>query len=297
VETQYELLEKLAAGSMGEVYLARHRQLGREVALKRIKSGTIDKEDMARFEREARALSRLRSPHTVEVFDFGTMPNGELYYAMELLDGIDLQSMVSEFGALPPERVVYLLLQACASLREAHGEGLVHRDIKPANFMICRYGGEFDFLKTVDFGLVKRTSTQADDAGLTRPTAVLGTVAYLAPESAKGSKFVDGRVDIYALGAVAFWLLTERLLFNETSTMPMLRAHLNDAPPKSSEHSPFAIPPELDELLLECVAKDPNDRPADAETLRRRLERVPLVERWDQERAARWWNAHRAAAQ
>ncbi|HYQ42856.1 MAG TPA: serine/threonine-protein kinase [Polyangiaceae bacterium] len=289
----YDLHEKLAAGTMGEVWRARHRQLDREVALKRIKAASIDQEDKARFEREARVLSSLSSPHTVEVFDFGTMPSGELYFAMELLDGIDLQTAVSEFGPLAPERVVYLLLQACASLKEAHGQGLVHRDIKPANFMICRYGGEFDFLKTLDFGLVKR-SARGDDAGITRPAAVLGTAAYLAPESVKGSKFVDGRADLYALGAVGFWLLTGRLLFEEESPMAMVRAHLKDAPPSSSRHSHFAVPPELDALLLECVAKEPSDRPRDAEAVRRRLERVPLVERWDQDRAADWWNTHRA---
>ena len=288
--TPYELREQLAKGSMGEVWLARHRELGRDVALKRIKPGEVDAEDGQRFEREARVLSRLTSPHTVEIFDFGKLPTGELFYAMELLDGIDLQTAVRDYGPLPPERVVYLLRQACASLKEAHDQGLVHRDIKPANFMICRYGGELDFLKVLDFGLVKKPASAAGEAGITRPAAVLGTAAYLAPESVKGSTLVDGRADIYALGAVGFWLLTKRLVFEHDRPMAMIRAHISEAPPKSSEHSHFAVPQALDQLLLDCLAKDPDARPANAAVLRRRLEAVPLAERWDQERAAAWWS-------
>jgi len=290
--SSYEMRERLATGSMGEVWLARHRTLGRDVALKRIKPGEIDPEDTQRFEREARVLSGLTSPHTVEVFDFGVMPSGELFYAMELLDGIDLQTAVSKHGAFPPERVVYLLSQACASLKEAHDQGLVHRDVKPANFMTCHYGGEYDFLKVLDFGLVKKPVAADGDAGITRPAAVLGTAAYLAPESVKGSKFVDGRADLYALGAVGFWLLTGRLVFDHDRAMPMIRAHISEPAPRSSSHSKFTIPPELDELLLRCLAKDPNDRPANAGLLRRDLEAVPLPQRWDQDRAAAWWNEH-----
>ncbi|HWP08187.1 MAG TPA: serine/threonine-protein kinase [Polyangiaceae bacterium] len=287
----YELRKLLATGGMGEVWLARHRTLGRDVALKRIKSGDIDDEDVKRFEREARVLSTLTSPHTVEVFDFGATADGGLFYAMELLDGIDLQTAIKEHGPIPPERVVYLLAQACASLKEAHDQGLVHRDIKPANFMICRYGGEFDFLKVLDFGLVKKPVGPSGDAGITRPAAVLGTAAYLAPESVKGSKFVDGRADLYALGAIGFWLLTGRLVFEHDRAMAMINAHITEPPPPSSEHSKFAIPPDLDELLLACLAKDPKDRPADAGTLRRRLEQIPFAERWDQDRAALWWRS------
>ncbi len=287
----YDLRKRLATGGMGEVWLARHRTLERDVALKRIKSGEIDDEDVKRFEREARVLSTLTSPHTVEVFDFGATGDGGLFYAMELLDGIDLQTAVEKHGPFPPERVVYLLAQACASLKEAHAQGLVHRDIKPANFMICRYGGELDFLKVLDFGLVKKPIGPSGDPGITRPAAVLGTAAYLAPESVKGSKFVDGRADLYALGAIGFWLLTGRLVFEHDRAMAMINAHLTEPPPPSSHHSKFAVPVELDELLLACLAKDANDRPPDAGTLRRRLEQIPLEERWDQDRAATWWSA------
>jgi serine/threonine-protein kinase len=285
----YELYERMATGTMGEVWRARHKQLGREVALKRIKPGSIEEEDLRRFEREARVLSNLRSPHTVEVFDFGVTPSGGLYYAMELLDGIDLQTAVRTHGPFPPERVVHLLLQACASLAEAHGQGLVHRDIKPANFMICRYGGEFDFLKVLDFGLVKKPAGKESAAFATNPATVLGTPAYLAPESMSGSKFVDGRADLYALAAVAFWLLTARLLFETDRPMEMVKLHLTAPPPKASAHSRFAIPGALDSLLLDCLQKKPEERPSNAEVVRRRLEDIPLTTRWSRENAQAWW--------
>jgi serine/threonine-protein kinase len=286
----YELQKPLASGTMGEVWLARHRQLGRDVALKRIKPGHIDEEDTRRFVREARVLSALRSPHTVEVFDFGVQNNGELFYAMELLDGIDLQTAIREHGPIPPERVVHLLMQACASLQEAHDQGLVHRDIKPANFMICRYGGEFDFLKILDFGLVKKPPGMGSHAGITRAATVLGTPAYVAPESLNGSKFVDRRADLYALGAIGFFLLTGRLVFDHDRPMAMVRAHLSETPPPASAHSKFQVPPELDALLLACLAKNPDERPTDAAAVRARLEQVPLADAWSQARAAAWWN-------
>ena len=293
VSDNYELIEHLATGTMGEVWRARHRLLDRDVALKRIKPGDVDEEDTRRFAREARVLSALRSPHTVEVFDFGVKAGGELFYAMELLDGLNLQTAVRDHGPFPPERVVYLLVQACASLKEAHEQGLVHRDIKPANFMICRYGGEFDFLKVLDFGLVKKPPGKDSSVGITRTATVLGTPAYLAPESLNGSKFVDGRADLYALGAVAFWLLTGRLVFVHDQPIHIVQMHLQEPPPRASQHSPFTIPPELDALLLECLAKKPDERPANAGILRHRLERIPFVERWNQEHAAAWWNGRK----
>jgi serine/threonine-protein kinase len=288
----YELGEHLASGTMGEVLRARHKQLKRDVAFKRIKPGNIDQEDTKRFEREARVLSSLRSPHTVEVFDAGVTPSGDLYYAMELLDGIDLQTAIREYGPFPPERVVHLLIQACTSLKEAHAQGLVHRDIKPANFMICRYGGELDFLKVLDFGLVKKPAGKESTANVTNASTVLGTPAYLSPESINGSKFVDGRADLYALGAVAFWMLTGRLLFESDHALTMVKLHLTEPPPRASAHSKFKIPGALDSLLHDCVQKKPEERPSSAEVVRRRLEEIPLDERWNQDRAAAWWTKH-----
>lgn len=287
--TNYELRQRLAGGTMGEVWLARHKALGRDVAFKRIKPGNIDEEDTKRFEREARVLSKLRSPHTVEVFDFGVMPDGELFYAMELLDGIDLQTVVRDHGPLPPERVIHLLLQACASLSEAHALGLVHRDVKPANFMICRYGGEFDFLKVLDFGLVKKPAGRESAAGVTNPATVLGTPAYLAPESMSGSKYVDGRADLYALAAVAFWLLTGRLVFETDKPLVMVKMHLTEPPPRVSAHSTFQVPGALDSLIHDCLQKKPEERPSNVEVVRRRLEEIPLGKRWDRDRAEAWW--------
>jgi serine/threonine-protein kinase len=289
LQGNYELGERIASGSMGDVFRARHQALGRDVAFKRIKPGSIDDADKRRFEREARVLSLLKSPHTVEVYDFGVTPEGELFYVMELLDGIDLQTTVREHGPMPPERVVYLLLQACASLIEAHDRSLVHRDIKPANLMICRYGGEFDFLKILDFGLVKKPAGRESMAGVTNPATVLGTPAYLAPESASGSKFVDQRADLYALAAVGFWLLTGRLLFETDKPLVMVKMHLTEPPPKASSHSRFEVPEALDSLLLDCLQKKPDQRPESADAVRRRLEAIPLAARWDRDRAASWW--------
>ena len=284
----YELRKRIASGTMGEVWLARHTKLGRDVAFKRIKPGSIDDEDKRRFEREARVLANLRSPHTVEVFDFGLTSGGELFYAMEFLDGIDLQTAVREHGPFPPERVVHLLLQVCASLSEAHAQGLVHRDVKPSNFMICRYGGEFDFLKVLDFGLVKKP-TGDGSAMITNPATVLGTPAFLAPESMSGSKFVDGRADLYALAASAFWMLTARLVFLSDRPLEMVKLHLTEPPPRVSAHSRFEIPGALDSLILDCLQKKPEDRPSSADVVRSRLEAIPLPSRWDRERAAAWW--------
>jgi serine/threonine-protein kinase len=285
----YDIRERIAGGTMGEIFRARHKSLGRDVAFKRIKPGAIDTEDTRRFEREARVLSSLRSPHTVEVYDFGVTSGGDLFYAMELLDGIDLQTAVREHGPMPPERVVYLLLQACASLAEAHDQELVHRDIKPANLMICRYGGEFDFLKILDFGLVKKPPGRESLAGVTNPATVLGTPAYIAPESLSGSKYVDGRADLYALAAVGFWLLTGRLLFETDKPLVMVKMHLSDPPPVTSAHSPFVIPGALDSLLIDCLQKKPDARPSSADAVRRRLEAIPLAARWDRDRAQAWW--------
>ena len=196
---------------------------------------------------------------------------------------------------MPPERVIHLLLQACASLSEAHGQDLVHRDLKPANFMICRYGGEYDFLKLLDFGLVKKPPGRESMAGVTNAATVLGTPAYLAPESLSGSKFVDGRADLYALAAVAFWLLTGRLLFETDKPLVMVKMHLTDPPPRASAHSRFEIPGALDSLLIDCLQKKPDERPSSVDVVRRRLEEIPLAAPWNRERAEAWWKERAGA--
>ena len=286
----YELLERVGSGTMGEVWKAKHKYLSRVAAIKRIKAAVVDKEDVARFKREARATSALRSPHTVDVYDFGEDAGG-FFYAMEFLDGMDLQRMVSNNGPMPPARAIYILVQACHSLAEAHAQGVVHRDIKPGNMMLCRYGLDYDFLKMVDFGLAKHSASSGKEAPLTRAGAVLGTAAYLAPESVKGSASVDARADIYALGAVAFWLVTGKLLFKYTNPMEMVKAHLLEEPPRTSSVSKFPIPKALDDLIASCLAKNPDQRPKSAEDLADQLSEIETTEGWTRQDARNWWRS------
>jgi serine/threonine-protein kinase len=286
----YELVERVGSGTMGEVWKAKHKFLGRVAAIKRIKAGVVDAEDVARFKREARATSALRSPHTVDVYDFGEDAGG-FYYAMEFLDGMDLQRLVSTNGPMPPARAISILVQACHSLAEAHAQGVVHRDIKPGNMMLCRYGLDFDFVKLVDFGLAKRADSSGKEAMLTRAGVVLGTAAYLAPESLKGSATVDSRADLYALGAVAFWLLTGKLLYPYTNPMEMVKAHLLEAPPLTSSASRFPIPKALDDLIASCLAKNPDSRPKSAGALADELLAIETADSWTRHDARNWWRS------
>ncbi|NNE07454.1 MAG: serine/threonine protein kinase, partial [Gemmatimonadetes bacterium] len=230
---QYTLEEKLGEGGMGAVYRARHAMLRRKAAIKLIRAdfktdSGRHAQARRRFEREADATASLQSPHTVELYDFGVSTDGAFYYVMELLDGIDLESAVARYGPLPPARVVHLLRQACESLEEAHAAGLVHRDIKPANLMICRHGVRYDHMKVLDFGLVALGhEPRSSDAKITAEEVVAGTPAYLAPEIASDSATVDGRADIYALGCVAFQMLTGQAPFERESAMATILAHMN----------------------------------------------------------------------
>jgi serine/threonine-protein kinase len=282
----YRRLEKLAEGTMGALWLVQHRELDRIAALKEIKGTEVGAEDLARFKREAEVLSELRSAHTIHLYDYGVSESGQPYYVMEYLEGINLQSLVDKKGPLSVPRVVHILAQVCSSLEEAHDAGLVHRDIKPANIMLCHYGAEWDFVKLLDFGLVK-SEPKSDRASITRPAVVLGTPAYVAPESLKGSKFVDARADIYGLGAVAYYLLTGRLLFDHDQPVAMAKAHLLEPAPHASER--VSLPPALDRLIDDCLKKDPKDRPASARALRERLQEIRLAP-WSQEQAKNLWS-------
>ncbi|MDH5196741.1 MAG: protein kinase [Gemmatimonadota bacterium] len=296
----YRLVEKLGQGGMGEVWRARHRMLARPAAVKLIHAHALGTdparaaEFVARFEREAQATALLQSPHTVEVYDFGTTEDGSFYYVMELLEGIDLDQLVRRFGPLPPERVIYVLRQVCASLAEAHHCGMVHRDIKPANTYLCRRGLEDDFVKVLDFGLVKHRTSPADgkDLHLSRTGIVHGTPSYLAPEVASGEGAVDGRADLYAVGCVAYWLLTGRRVFEKDGYPAMLLAHATLAPSPPSTHAPQPVPPALDAVVLACLAKEPADRVQSAEELMTQLAAVPVATPWTQTRAAEWWRDH-----
>lgn len=287
----YERLEKLGEGTMGELWLVRHRQLDRVAALKEIKGTGVDAEDIGRFNREARVLSRLHCPHTIQIYDYGVGPSGFPYYVMEYLEGVNLQTLVDQLGPVAPERAIHVLRQVSLSLEEAHEAGLVHRDIKPANVMLCHYGTEWDFAKLLDFGLVKRDPGQ-ESSELTRDAVVLGTPAYLAPESLRGSKFVDGRADLYGLAAVGFHLVTGRLLFDHQHPLAMAKAHLLEEAPRASQRAPGPIPRELDDLLNDCLQKDPQRRPQTARAMIQRLEAIPLTQPWSNAHAQDWWTEY-----
>ena len=296
----YQLGNRLGEGGMGEVYQASHRLLARPAAIKLISPAQLGARDergrselAERFRREATAAAALRSPHTIQLYDFGVAPDGSLYYAMELLDGIDLQSLVEEQGPLPPARAVHLLRQACRSLAEAHQAGLVHRDIKPANLMTCRMGTELDFIKVLDFGLVKRVAPQ--DVQLTAPDVAAGTPTYMAPESLDGASTVDHRADIYALGCVAYWLLCGRPPFTGNSAISILLKHRSDPPPPvASSRGP--VPADLKAVVLDCLAKEPDQRPSDALELERALSACSVGSGWSHDSALTWWSEWRMGA-
>ena len=301
----YRLEEKLGQGGMGEVWRARHRMLARPAAIKLIRRSLtgdtrtgISEDSRRRFEREAQVIASLRSPHTVQLFDFGVAQDGTFYYAMELLDGLDADTLVRRFGPVAPERAIYMLRQVCHSLTEAGLYGLVHRDIKPANIFLCRYGAEYDFVKVLDFGLVKTLDGPTPDAGsgpaLTREDLIQGTPAFMAPEQALGGATLDGRTDIYATGCVAYWLLTGQPPFTADTAMGLLVHHARTPPTPPSARSELPIPAALDRLVLSCMAKDPAERPQ-AKELSRQLAEVDGADAWTEQRAQEWWAMNRPA--
>ena len=289
----YRLVERIGSGGMGEVWLARHRLLARPAAIKLIRAGGELGHDVLvqRFQREARVTANLRSPHTVQLYDYGVGDGGDFYYVMELLAGMDLQQMVERFGPMDPERVIGLLQQACLSLSEAHECGLVHRDIKPANLFVTRLGPEYDFLKVLDFGMV-RALVGEDDLRLTAQGFAQGTPAFMAPELALGETAVDGRADLYALGCSAYWLLTGRPVFDAKSPTSMLMQHVQSPPIPPSRVSELEISTAFEEVVLRCLEKDPARRPASALGLYDELGRIRGTTRWTPERAREWWRMH-----
>jgi len=296
----YELIEQLGAGGMGAVWRARHRLLAREAAVKVVRSEALGDTDSAaqaqlrRFEREAQATALLRSEHSIRLFDFGATEDGSFYYVMELLDGRDLESLVKEFGPLPHERAMYLLRQVCHSLAEAHARGLVHRDIKPANIFLCRMGLDFDFVKVLDFGLVqirKPDPSSAKTETLITAQQLIGTPAYMAPELILGHHDIDRRADVYAIGCVAFYLLTGTRVFQEGTQMQMLVDHVHSDPVPPSSRLGAALPREIDALVLDCLRKNPADRPQDASELLERINAYNLASRWSNVHARSWWQA------
>ena len=293
----YRLIERLGKGGMGEVWKASHRLLARPAAIKLLQTKAGDGADadaMRRFEREAQVTSQLRSAHTVELWDFGVAGDGRFYYVMELLDGLDLDRLVKQYGPVPAERAIFLLHQVCHSLAEAEAHGLVHRDIKPANILTCRYGGEHDFIKVLDFGIVK--ITQASEALVTQENILRGTPAFIAPEQVLSRGEIDSRADIYSVGCVAYWLLTGDLVFRGDTPIAVMMHHAHTAPVPVSQRTELPIPPELDRLILSCLEKDPVKRPQSARELARRLAEIPLTTPWSEERAETWWTRHEPSA-
>jgi eukaryotic-like serine/threonine-protein kinase len=288
---QYVLERKIGEGGMGEVYRARHGMMRRPSALKLLRGDRAGEINLRRFEREVQLTARLTHPNTITIFDYGRTQDGVFYYAMELLDGANLQRIVAASGAQAASRVVRILVMACGALTEAHAIGLIHRDIKPANIMLCTQGGERDVVKLLDFGLVKELEGEGEVA-LTGASTLTGTPLYMAPESILKPDSVDVRTDIYALGAVAYFLLTGSEVFTGKSIVEVCGKHLHQEPEALSARG-VVISPELERVVLACLAKDPDDRPQSAVELRRRLEAC-AVEPWDGESARTWWLEHQS---
>ena len=244
-----------------------------------------------RFQREAQVTSGLRSPHTVQLYDFGVNDTGSFYYVMELLNGFDLHRMITRFGPQPAERVIPLLRQACRSLAEAHTHALVHRDIKPANLFVTCLGTEYDYLKVVDFGIV-RDERGTDATLFSAQNLVQGTPAFMAPEVVLGDGRIDGRADLYSLAFCACFALTGRFLFPASTAAQMLLHHAQTRPVPPSEMTELPIPSEFDALLMMCLEKDPGKRPASAMDLDDHLARIKVERPWTQNQAREWWDAH-----
>ena len=288
---QYTLEEKLGEGGMGAVYRARHALLRRPTAVKLVTQRDADETTLSRFEREVQLTAELTHPNTITIFDYGRTPDGVFYYAMELVDGATLQTMVDLGGHMPESRVVHLLRMIVGALHEAHGRGMVHRDIKPANVLVGERGGMLDVAKVVDFGLVKSQASE-EDVALTRQDAVLGTPLYMAPETIEDPDAVDGRADLYALGAVAYFLLSGSPPFTGKTVIEVCSKHLKEDPVPPTERLGHRVHRELEDLVMQLLAKDPAARPADAKAVLDRLSAIDLPP-WTQEDAREWWGAFR----
>ncbi len=286
----YWLGERIGEGGVGNVYHARHDLLKRPSAVKLLKPSRATDEMTARFRREAKLASQLTHPNMIDIYDYGIGVDGTLFYAMELLDGDTVGDLVLRDGAMPVARVVHLLRQVCAGLAEAHGKGLVHRDISVTNIMACLYGGEYDFAKILDFGLVKSVAGEQSQT-VTRSVRILGTVQYMAPERLHDPSDVDVRADVYAIGAVAFFLLSGRRMYETEDTLALTSRVINEAPPRLSEVASQQIPPELDALVDACLAKQRSDRPADILAVKEVLDRLAETHRWSQADARAAWES------
>jgi len=292
---QYRLVAPIGSGGMGDVYLAEHRLMKRPCALKLIRPERAnDPRSVARFEREVRATARLSHPNTVEIFDYGRTEDGTFYYVMEYLPGMSLEEIVAKHGPMPPGRAVYLLRQACGALGEAHASGLIHRDLKPANIFAAKRGGRHDVAKLLDFGLVKDLCDAEGNPDLAREHTVQGTPLYMAPEQVQGRPDLDHRIDLYALGCIAYTLLTGRPPFERETRVGVMTAHAHE-PVVPPSHLREDIPDDLERVILRCLAKDPAARYPDAEALEAALASCASAADWDARVADRWWRENEPA--
>jgi serine/threonine-protein kinase len=290
---QYTLEVKIGSGGMGDVWRASHALLRRPTAIKLLRPGKLDDNAIARFEREVQLTARLTHPNTVSIYDFGRTRDGVFYYAMELLEGIDLEQLVREHGPQPAERVIHLLLQLCGALAEAHELGLVHRDVKPQNVLLCPRKNDQEYTKLLDFGLVKTLHPHPEsgltEAALTGVNTLAGTPLYMSPEAIQAPESVDARSDLYALGVVAWYLLVGHPPFEANSIIEVCGQHLHAVPRRPSVALRASVPSDLEDIVLTCLEKRPEDRPASARELRRLLEGCELEQRWTTERSMDWW--------
>jgi serine/threonine protein kinase len=292
---QYTLEEKIGQGGMGVVYRARHALLRRETAVKLLSREQADPNAVERFEREVRLTCQLTHPNTIQVYDYGHTPEGTFYYAMEYLRGLNLHQLVARFGPQPEGRVIHILSQICDSLAEAHAAGLVHRDIKPANVFLCERGGVPDCIKVLDFGLVRYYGPQSAESGLTSKEQFVGTPWFMPPEAIKDSSQSDPRSDLYAVGALAYFLISGKYAYEGKSVMEIYEKQLTQNLVPVSMRTTNLVSPQLDELILRCLDKEPSKRPQSAAGLRALLRTSPLESSWGADARAGWWAAHRAA--
>jgi hypothetical protein len=285
---QYTLLEPIAQGGMGTVYLAEHAMLKRPTAVKTLSEEKLSPESLVRFEREVQLASQLTHPNTIEIYDYGRTPEDVFYYAMEYVEGLNLADLVARYGEMPPARVAHILRQVCSSLGEAHRKGLIHRDIKPSNIMLCERGGDFDVVKVLDFGLVKNVA-RPQHTEITKKTQIGGTPLYMAPERLTDQNAVDARSDIYSLAAVTYHLLAAQPIHQYTSDVDLLYKVVNAEPEPLATVAKQSILDELAQLVMKCLSKEPEARPQSVFEVLERLESVPGLAEWTQADAVGWW--------
>jgi serine/threonine-protein kinase len=286
---QYTLDEKIGEGGMGIVYKARHSMLRRPTAIKLLPPDKAGEHNIQRFEREVQITSLLTHPNTIAIYDFGRTPEGIFYYAMEYLEGIDLEDLVNEAGPIDPARTIHILMQVAGALGEAHGVGLIHRDVKPANIILCERGATPDVAKVLDFGLVKRVDGMTKDPSLSGENMITGTPMFLSPEAILTPDKVDGRSDLYALGCVGYFLLAAAYPFDGVSIVEICGHHLHTTPAAPSTRLGRPLPTDLEAVILKCLEKTPAKRYADATELFEALRACSDADNWSPSEARSWW--------